>query len=260
MSCKKRTYNDDSKSKGFFDFLTGEQKFKSDVNLNRKCSSEYSKSNKLVMPAKKTRVYHWTNSDLALTNPHEYLSDLVKVSNDLNLKISDYKTIAIPSIYGAAGAGLYVAPNPFASSEYGKNLISFEIKEELKFPSIEKLESKNPSIVSESIEAFFKNCAGFIYPYGVRISSDSSDTMGLALVLWDLSVVDPKSVLTFSSSSKFSSNNGPFFEELFNENKSAIQRIIMFSAMKSSTTQEEQAKFAEIKEYWAKKFNIYDWK
>ena len=257
-SCKSRTYNDDSKSKGFLDFLNGGKSFDSEVVGKRKCTAEYTASHKLLSPKKPTRVYHWTNDPNALSNPQNYLSELVKISNKKNSEMVPESNGNIPYTYGMVGLGLYVASTPFSSFIFGNNLITFEISLDAKF---HKLVAKSPTDLNyrkDGFEAFSSDCDGLIYPFANRkFGNTSVENDGLAIVLWDLKSINPESILTFSPKTKTWPNFGPYFMDLF-ANRTLISRLIL-AETKIPWDLQDVAKVNEIRKYWGEQPSLYDW-
>ncbi len=256
ISCKQRNYNDDSKSKGFFDFLNGGQEFDSEVVGKRKCNAKYTSEHKFIGPKAPSRVYHWTDDDTALTNPHDYLSRLVKASNEANLKMKMGDNGLISNANGNAGSGLYVASNPIATYVFGKNLVSFEVNPNSKFNRLIYPDSRIVSYPKDAYEAIISNCDGLLYPYGSR-SITANDKQGIAMVLWDLGNIDPKSVLAFGSKSKVDTKKDFFVEDILKNRGQSI--LILYSEQIIPKNIQNIEKLIEIRKYWEAQPSLYDW-
>lgn len=258
FSCKSRSYNDESKSKGFFDFSNADKSFDSQVVRKRKCNAEFLAKHSLLTFKTPTMFFHWTNDEQALTEPFKYMSAIVSNSNKLN---SELNRNVVPAdvdsavrVEGAAGAGLYIAPNPFVSYSYGAILIAFRVNIATQFPEVKGRQVSDKR--RGSVETQMANCPGVIYPFGVRnIGNPSSDKDGKAIVLWDLDSIDPKSVVVIGPKSKISPNYGPYFEELF-QNREGLNA--MFSNA-GDTLSENYRKLVKIREYWNAQPSLYNW-
>lgn len=257
FACRSRNHNDQAHTKDFFDFLNGGNSFDSEVVGKRNCSSEYIASHHLVSPKLSTRVYHWTKDEYALTNPHEYISGIVKASNEKNSNFKPFSNDSSIKMIGAVGAGFYVASNPYASYEYGPILVSFEIQTESKIPKFISL--KEEEFQRESVAAQEANCPGFLYPYLSRKISDSNtkEPTGIAIVLWDLGAVNPKSVISVGPKSNINSKFGPYFEILLN-NRSAMEKIL-YSEFSNPQIAGDISKLNEIRKYWEEQPSVSEW-
>ncbi len=262
-SCKSRTYNDDSKSKGFLYFLNGSDSFDSAVVGKKTCSPDYVASHKILSSPKPTRFFHWTNDEFALNHPFEYMSEIVKKSNKMNDELykssessDDYSKIPVE---GVAGAGLYLAPNPFVSSSFGIYLLTFELKPKNPFPTTEVIDYGLQTKIS-SLQSQIANCPALIYPFNARIIGKvpQDNTFGKAIVLWDLAGIDQKTVLALGPKSKLPENFGPHFSDLFS-NREGLQKIIWAEKIQRSENKDNQIKLDEIRKYWAEQPSLYDW-
>ena len=256
ISCKQRTYHDDSKSKGFFDFLNGGQEFDSEVVGKRKCNAKYTSEHKFIGPKTPTRVYHWTNDDTALTNPHDYLSRLVKASNEANLKMKMKDDGSVSNTTSNAGSGLYASSNPIYTFDFGRNLVSFEVNINSKFNSIVRRETNTIGYIKEAYEAINANCDGLLYPYRSR-SIGGNDKQGIALVLWDLESIDPKSVLAFGPKSKVDTKKDFFVEDVLKNREQS--ELILYSEQIIPKNTQNIEKLNEIRKYWEAQPSLYDW-
>jgi len=82
-----------------------------------------------------TTAYHWTNNEGALKNPTKYINDLIQTSlKDNEGDLSE----------GVAGAGLYLASDPFVSTRFGNILLTIPLKPNQKVALYER--SNGPSL------------------------------------------------------------------------------------------------------------------
>ncbi len=265
ISCKSRSYNDESKSKGFFDFFNGGKSFDSEVVDKRKCTPEYNIKHKFLEAKSATKFFHWTNDPLALTSPYEYMSSVVKNSNAVNNELNkNSNAVGVKSaveIKGHAGAGLYIAPNPFVSSDFGSILVVFDIKMGTRFAILEKItDRQNNQGAQEALEAQVAHCPSIIYPYAAKVigKTESAENKGKAIVMWDLGSIDSTTVQSFGPQSEGPFNFGPGFEQLLKSREKSVE-ILMAESNKRAKIPENIAMLNDIRKYWEEQPSLYDW-
>ena len=181
FGCKKRDFSAANNSSLFG------RNFSSEVTGKRVCATPVTFANvSLITAQKPTKVYHWTDSATALSNPHEYLSGLAVAGNKENDR---------GNFVGEAGFGLSVALDPFQSYDYGKTLIEMEITAGTSFYWIDGTRTGSQTA---SKEIYKQRCPGAIFHWSNSLRDPSEGRNKRAMTLWDLGAINPSTVKIYT--------------------------------------------------------------